>query len=196
VLWAEQVSKVAFWHNTDFYGLNLTSLADAAAKDHFSQPVVGYVDPSSLLATTTADLTIDFTSDAPERLHDMSLPFEFVIARTSLCHGLALWFDVAFDGSAQRVVLNTGPYHPGTHWYQCRLLLREPLAVNAGQRVRGTLHMAANEKYSYNLTLSMTLAGSEATTASGQPITSEVAVNLQDQMYHYLTAPAATAATQ
>ena len=29
----------------------------------------------------------------------------------------------------------------GTHWYQCRLLLLSPIAVNASQEVSGVLEM-------------------------------------------------------
>jgi type I protein arginine methyltransferase len=186
VLHAEQVAKVAFWATTDFYGLDLTCLAETAAKDHFSQPVVGYVDPGSLIATAPASLGIDFSRDAPESLHRLTLPFEFTVTRTTLCHGLAAWFDVLFDGADVRFPLSTSPHAPGTHWYQCRLLLREPIAVNAGQRIRGELRMVANARYSYDLELHMELAGSEATTGDGRPIGSEVALRLQDQMYHYL----------
>ena len=155
------------------------------------QPVVGYVDASSFLSSSTAALTIDFEHDEPESLHELLLPFEFTIARTAVCHGLAAWFDVAFTGSAATVILTTAPGQPGTHWYQCRLLLLNPIAVNAGQRIAGTLRMKANERYSYNLTLSMSLVGSEATTSTREPVTSAVAINLHDQMYHYLTPAAA-----
>lgn len=196
-LHGEQVAKAAFWQTTDFYGLDLTTLHETATADHFSQPVVGYIDPSTLLSASTCDLTIDFAKDEPESLHELTLPFEFVSNRTGVCHGLACWFDVVFDGSASRVVLNTGPAHPGTHWYQCRLLLKEPIAVNAMQRIGGKLVMVANDRYSYNLTLTMTIVGSEYTMADGKPISSTVCVNLQDQMYHYLsnTASATTHAT-
>lgn len=187
-LWTEQANKVNFWHTKDFYGLDLSSLADAAMADHFSQPVVGYIDPASLLSNNTVNHTIDFSKDDPKSLHHIVLNFDFVINRTGLCHGLAAWFDVSFNGTTEQYVLNTGPYYPGTHWYQCRLLLREPIAVNSGQRVQGTLHMVANDRYSYNMTLTMKLAGSEATTADHQPISSNVSINLHDQMYHYLNA--------
>jgi hypothetical protein len=40
-LYQEQLLKAQFWTNTDFYGLNLSSLHPYALKDHFSQPVVG-----------------------------------------------------------------------------------------------------------------------------------------------------------
>jgi len=192
-LWQEQMSKVAFWRNTDFYGLDISCLAAAAATDHFSQPIVGYVDAGCLVAAPTAIKVVDFAADAPESLHVMDLPFDCAITRTALCHGLALWFDVSFDGSAVTYVLSTAPTAAGTHWYQCRLLLKEPLALNANQRVEGTLHMVANARYSYNLTLTMRVAGSAAGTVDGRPIESAVCVALQDQQYHYLTGAAAAA---
>jgi histone-arginine methyltransferase CARM1 len=195
VLWQEQNAKVAFWHTKDFYGLDLSTLAEAASHDHFAQPVVGYVDPASLLCTSTAELTIDFGRDSPESLHVLEMPFDFVITQTGVCHGLAAWFDVSFMGSDVTTVLSTAPAAPGTHWYQCRLLLREPIAVNAMQRIKGTLQMVANARYSYNLVLTMAIAGSEASTADGRPISSSVAISLQDQMYHYLNASGYNAAT-
>jgi histone-arginine methyltransferase CARM1 len=134
---------------------------------------------------------IDFEKDEPESLHSIDLPFEFAVSRTAICHGLAVWFDVSFDGSTVKHILSTSPSSPGTHWYQCRLLLKDPIAVNAKQRVVGNLHMAANTRYSYNLTLTMKLGGSEAATTDGSAIESTVHVNLQDQMYHYLSTPAA-----
>ncbi len=184
-LHAEQLAKVSFWHTTDFFGLNLTSLAGVAEQDHFAQPVVSYIDPATLLSSTTADLEISFAADEPGSLQTLTLPFSFTVARTSVCHGLAVWFDVAFNGSTERVVLDTGPYAAGTHWYQCRLLLREPIAVNAGQRLAGTLLMQANARYSYNMTLTMRIVGSEATTADGTPIGGTTAVALHDQLYRY-----------
>jgi histone-arginine methyltransferase CARM1 len=152
-----------------------------------------FVDPSSLLSAATASLTIDFEHDEPESLHDLALPFEFTATRTALCHGLAAWFDVSFPGADAVSVLTTAPGSPATHWYQCRLLLREPLAVNVGQRVAGELRMRANAKYSYDLTLAMRLVGSEATTADGRPVQAAAEINLADQYYSYLTPAAAPA---
>ena len=71
--------------------------------------------------------------------------------RAAILHGIAGWFDVSFDGSQSKVVLSTGPHAPGTHWYQCRLLLPQPIAVNAGQSVSGVLNFKANEHYSYDI---------------------------------------------
>jgi len=68
-------------------------------------------------------------------------------------HGLACWFSVDFCGSTSTVVLSTGPQDPGTHWYQCRLLLKTPIAVNATQSVSGNMHFVANTKFSYDVDL-------------------------------------------
>ena len=62
------------------------------------------------------------------------LPLQrFSVAKTSLCHGLGCWFDLTFSGSESIVTLSTAPEAPQTHWYQCRLMLETPLAVNATQ---------------------------------------------------------------
>jgi type I protein arginine methyltransferase len=140
-------------------------------------------------------MSIDFARDDPASIHVMSLPFEFVASRTGLCHGIAAWFDVTFAGSTSVFVLQTGPRDAGTHWYQCRLLLRTPLAVNAGQRISGTLHMVANERWSYDLSLTMSLPGSEHTAADGVAISAVATAGLQDQLYYYMTGAAATTAT-
>ena len=143
------------------------------------------MDAASLLSPERATRVIDFEHDEPESLHAMEIPLDFAVDKTGLCHGLALWFDVLFDGTTVKAVLSTAPTEPATHWYQCRLLLREPLAVNARQRITGKLKMEANTKYSYNLTLTMAIGGSAAATSDGAPIESTVHVALEQQLYNY-----------
>lgn len=179
-LWQEQNSRADFWKTRDFFGLDLSCLVDQASKDHFSQPIVGYFDPSVLLCGATAQYTIDFAHDRPESLREFIIPFAFTIARTGIMHGVACWFDVLFAGTSHRVTLSTSPYAEGTHWYQCRLLLPEPLAVNATQGVTGRLEFQAHEKYSYNVTLHVHLDGTH--------IVRTARINLQDQYYHYMAA--------
>jgi len=187
-LYQEQKGKTAFWETTDFYGVNLSGLVDSAMDDHFSQPVVGYFQPSVLLADTTATHTVDFSKDSIASLEDINIPFTFRITKTAILHGIAAWFDVSFNGSTAAVKLSTSPHAPGTHWYQCRLLLKEPLAVNRTQEVQGSVHMVANDQFSYTVTITVTLSGTE--------ISSSNVLNLHDQMYHYLQDPtAATPAT-
>ena len=94
-------------------------------------------------------------------------------------HGLGGWFDISFDGSEETVVLSTAPDCPCTHWYQCRLMLKDPIAVNKGQQVSGSLQFTANEKFSYFVRITVRIDGTD--------VYSENKINLHDQMYHYLS---------
>lgn len=89
-------------------------------------------------------------------------------------HGLAGWFDISFNGTNETVVLTTAPETTGTHWYQCRLLLAEPIAVNRGQSISGTMHFIANEHFSYYIDLTVHLEGTN--------VVSRNRVNLKDQV--------------
>jgi histone-arginine methyltransferase CARM1 len=74
-----------------------------------------------------------------------------------LIYGYAFYFDAIFKGSQQYVTLQTGPTSPPTHWYQTRLLLREPLAVNRGQLVNGYLKMRANREQTFDVYIKVDL---------------------------------------
>ena len=57
---------------------------------------------------------------------------------------------------------------------KCRLLLRNPIAVNRGQTVSGSLVFEANSKFSYFIHLTARLDGTD--------ITSQNRINLHDQV--------------
>jgi type I protein arginine methyltransferase len=83
--------------------------------------------------------------------------FKHRIETTGLIHGYALYFDAIFKGSQNYVTLQTGPTAPATHWYQTRLLLKEPLAVNKGQLVNGYVRMRANREQTFDVSLKVDL---------------------------------------
>eukprot|EP01041_Mallomonas_annulata_P012827 gene12827-27048_t len=39
-VYREQIAKIAFWQNTNFYGIDVTAAVDRAYEEYFSQPVV------------------------------------------------------------------------------------------------------------------------------------------------------------
>jgi histone-arginine methyltransferase CARM1 len=86
---------------------------------------------------------------------------EFIIPKTTLLHGICSWFDTYFKGCNKDITLSTSPYNSPTHWYQIRLLLPEPIAVNKGQRgiiielylVVGKLLFKVNKLQSYYIFL-------------------------------------------
>ncbi|KAL7694392.1 putative protein arginine N-methyltransferase, S-adenosyl-L-methionine-dependent methyltransferase [Plasmopara halstedii] len=185
-IYREQMAKVAFWQQKDFYGVNLSSLRGRAVANHFSQPVVGYFSPNILLSSRYAEHVIDFAEVTKEQLDTFDFPFHFVVERTAIMHGLGCWFTVDFLGSDARVVLSTSPHDAGTHWYQCRLLLSTPIAVNASQKISGNLHFVANKKFSYNIDLEVRLDETS--------IVSRNHIRLHDQMYQYLYSSQAASA--
>jgi histone-arginine methyltransferase CARM1 len=153
--------KVAFWHNTDFHGVDISPLADTAFRDLFEMPALGDFSPKALLAEA-AGYEFDFLKMPLEALGIIELPFTFVSQHDGVVHGLAGWFDVAFSGSERRVVLSTSPYEPCTHWAQMRFLFRRPIEIRKGQVLRGRVVMRANPQSSYDLTLDASCEGGDA----------------------------------
>lgn len=173
-LYREHCQRAAFWDASNFYGVDLSSVSQQAHTEYFSQAIVGYVDPNSLLSHQRTVHTIDFSEVDSTDLHDFVVPFSFVVDRTAILHGLAGWFDIQFLGSAETVVLTTAPEAPGTHWYQCRLLLSDPIAVNRRQVVSGQLHFQVNDAFSYYIDMTVSIEGTE--------VTSRNVINLKDQV--------------
>lgn len=178
-LYNEQNVKAQFWENSNFFGIDLTPLVDQAQDEYFSQPIVGYFHTSCIISSHRTVHSIDFQRVSCLELQNFEINFSFRIDKTSIMHGIAGWFDINFVGKDCTVVLSTSPEAPGTHWYQCRLLFKEPIAVNKGQYVIGTLNFEANEKFSYNLVLNARI--------DGTTIEASNRLNLHDQHYHYLS---------
>jgi histone-arginine methyltransferase CARM1 len=193
--------QIAFWNNSNFYGVDLTSVLEKAQKEYFSQAVVGMYQiyavvvlnlwvhrfvgnfsPSILISSQRTMQSIDFQAVSCEELQDFEIPFQFRIDKTAIMHGLGGWFDIEFNGSGSTVVLSTAPEKPTTHWYQCRMMFSQPIGVNRGQTVSGSLRFRANEKFSYFIDVTARIDGTNVTTSN--------TINLHDQMYHYLQAAA------
>lgn len=110
--------------------------------------------PNQLIASTTNNHLIDFYTCSMTDLHSFSVPFTWQITRTALMHGISGWFDLHFKATQAGgldLYLSTGPTAPRTHWQATRLLFKEPLAVNAGEVVKGELKFSVNDQRSYDI---------------------------------------------
>lgn len=85
-LYAETMSKVRFWHQTDFYGLNLSALSAQALAQHFAQPVVGCFDPRSLISSPI-EKAVDFLTVTLDQLRQFDIDYRFEAKFTGLIHG-------------------------------------------------------------------------------------------------------------
>lgn len=97
-LYMEQVGKANFWYQQSFYGVDLTSLRDAALEEYFKQPIVDNFDVRICLAKPIK-YSVNFLTAHENDLHKIHIPLSFQLTTTALIHGLAFWFDVLFDGS-------------------------------------------------------------------------------------------------
>ena len=108
------------------------------------QVVVDAVDPRCLVCQPVSHY-IDFGTITEQELHDITLTLHFpagkgmnllswrafgcqacteqvieprqFVGSAGNIHGLACWFDVNFQGSADTRQLSTAPGSPVTHWY-------------------------------------------------------------------------------
>ncbi|KAJ3151173.1 hypothetical protein HDU86_006164 [Geranomyces michiganensis] len=145
-LWTQTMAKVRFWQQNNFYGVDFGPLAQEARDEVFGQPVVGCFDSRILLAPAIAHY-VDFETITIADLQNIVIPFEWKVPFTGIIHGIAGWFDINLGG----MLLNTGPYTERTHWQQVRFLLKEPLAINAYQTVKGWMRLTVNMSRSYDI---------------------------------------------
>ncbi|XP_006003607.1 histone-arginine methyltransferase CARM1 isoform X2 [Latimeria chalumnae] len=149
-LYMEHYTRANFWYQQCFYGVNLSSLRNAAVDEYFRQPIVDTFDIRILMARTVK-YTVNFQEAKEEDLRRMEIPFVFHLMQSGLIHGLAFWFDVAFVGSMVTVWLSTAPTEPLTHWYQVRCLLQTPLFAKEGETLSGKVLLVANKRQSYDI---------------------------------------------
>jgi histone-arginine methyltransferase CARM1 len=161
-LFMEHNQKYSFWASTNFLGIDLSALKGAAYQEIFKQPIVDTWHPSTLISDF-GQWTINFEKDAIEKLHVIDVEYELTSKRTAFCHGVATWFDVSFLGTDHQTYLSTAPNAPLTHWYQVRCPIMSPVLVRVNDKVRIRMKMVANERQSYDITMSVTINGHSQT---------------------------------
>lgn len=184
MLHAEVASKSSFWEQPNFYGIDLTCLAEPAAKSYFTQVVVDQIPPNVLVSNCTSK-TFDFLTISETELQDIRIPLSLQVGVPCTVHGIAAWFDVLFDGSTVQRWLSTAPGLPVTHWFQLRCLLERGLVLERpGETVCGELFLSAHSRQSYDVGL--TLKGPAL--RPGDPEQSSAGTfDLKDPYYRQLT---------
>jgi histone-arginine methyltransferase CARM1 len=157
-LYESRIGKLEFWHQKNYYGVDLTCLASRATEELFAMPAVGPFEARALMATPVG-FPLDFQTIRLDELAQIELPFDFVATENGQIHGLAGWFEVSFDGRDQRVLLSTAPDATRTHWSQVRFVFIEPIPVRTGEHLKGCLVLEANSESSYDVLFEGELAG-------------------------------------
>ncbi|KAL0095424.1 S-adenosyl-L-methionine-dependent methyltransferase [Phycomyces blakesleeanus] len=217
MLWTETMGKARFWQQQSFYGIDLTCLYKDAREEMFGMPVVGHFDPRNLITTPTVcdAFPVDFSTVTLSELKDITMPYDWEADYTGLMHGIAGWFDLVFgpppyttnqETLGTTVELATGPMAERTHWQQVRFLFKEPLAVNATQRIHGWMRCIVNDTRSYTIFVEVTVGDSvplsdpsklDPTTfgdssTSTHPLVRRGKWELHEQTYNYSYTPGQT----
>lgn len=81
--------------------------------------------------------------------------------------------------------MTTSPYAEPTHWQQVRFLLPEPLAVNRGQKISGSVHCKVNDQRSYTMTANLRLLNPDGTASDSKATKREAVWRLDRQTYSW-----------
>ncbi|KAJ3108500.1 Histone-arginine methyltransferase carm1 [Phlyctochytrium bullatum] len=149
-VWTQTMAKVRFWEQPNFFGVDFSPLAKSAKEEIFAQPVVGAFDHRLLMAPSCKH-DVDFETISIGDLQDITINIEWICFYTGIMHGIGGWFDINLGGFN----LSTAPNAEKTHWQQVRFLLREPLAVNAFEKVRGWMRLKVNAMRSYDVAVEL-----------------------------------------
>lgn len=87
--------------------------------------------------------------------------------------------------SANTNFMTTSPYAEPTHWQQVRFLLPEPLAVNRGQKICGSVHCKVNDQRSYTMTALLRIQNSDGTAVDSRATTRKAVWRLDRQTYSW-----------
>ncbi|VVA97332.1 unnamed protein product [Arabis nemorensis] len=126
-------TSLPFWE--DVYGFDMSSIGKEILEDTARISVVDVIEERDLVTQPALLQTFDLATMKPDEVDftatAMLEPNESE-AKTSLCHGVVLWFDTGFTDrfcKENPTVLSTSPYTPPTHWAQTVLTFKEPISV-------------------------------------------------------------------
>ncbi|XP_061831346.1 protein arginine N-methyltransferase 3 [Nerophis lumbriciformis] len=132
--------RIAFWDNV--YGFNMSCMKKAVVPE----AVVEVVNADTLISEPTVIQTIDCNRVCLSEL-EFASDFCLKITNTGDCTAIVGYFDIFFDkGCCNKVMFSTGPQVTKTHWKQTVFLLEKPLAIQAGEELRGKITVRKNKK--------------------------------------------------
>uniref|UniRef100_A0A8D1M3A0 Protein arginine N-methyltransferase 2 n=1 Tax=Sus scrofa TaxID=9823 RepID=A0A8D1M3A0_PIG len=151
---------------------------------HYAQPRAVYAVEASEMAQHTGQLVVqngfaDIITVFQQKVEDVVLPEKvdvlvsewmgtclltmkgdlcFDIKKAGTLHGFTAWFSVQFQNLEEdepQLVLSTGPLHPTTHWKQVLFMMDEPVPVQAGDVVTGTVMLQRNPVWRRHMSVTL-----------------------------------------
>lgn len=151
-------SELTFWD--DVYGFDMANLAEVTHEHKEADVLV--VPPASALSDAVTFHTIDIMTVKDEDL-DFNAPFALTASASGVLRTFVASFETTFEppeghAGCSVVELKTGMLDPPTHWKQTLLHLKEAVALDAGDRLRGLVGIARVGGGRRDLALSITFS--------------------------------------
>lgn len=143
----------------DFYG-NVWGFDFSAMKvPAHSEPVVAPYDHLQLLSSPCCVLDLNLCTCTPEDCFHMASQFQVACRREGKANAVLAWFEIRFDTCHKPIAFATGPESPPTCWKQTAFFLSgSPLAVKAGDRVRGMFAVRKPSEVRRNIDIKISCA--------------------------------------
>ncbi|KAJ9105948.1 hypothetical protein QFC19_003282 [Naganishia cerealis] len=94
-LFLETEAKASFFNQT-LFGTDFTALAELSKQEAFEQPIVGLINPATIVAPEICPQIFDFYTLTVEQLQEFTIDLDWYMPKTCLVHGIASWFDLNF----------------------------------------------------------------------------------------------------
>ncbi|GAA5986806.1 hypothetical protein JCM5350_005245 [Sporobolomyces pararoseus] len=165
--------RVKYWDNV--YGFDMSCMKEGIEDEAIievydnGEVVSGEQSITDILTGTTSIAALSFTS--PFKLPINRSPSSSPSSTTFLLHSFLAHFDTYFTASARladsslrkdsvkndegEIFFTTGAWDTPTHWKQTAFLLKEPIEVEIGSSVEGTIKVAKNPDNSRELLVEM-----------------------------------------
>ena len=131
--------KFGFWD--DVCGFKMTAIKQCS----MSEPVIEVAPESAIVTDDSRLVEYDLNTVTVD---DLNLDAEFSLTplESTELTALVVWFDVAFEGPEETVVLSTSPFSKPTHWAQTICYLAEPLQLETDVPLKGRFCIKPNAR--------------------------------------------------
>jgi protein arginine N-methyltransferase 1 len=83
--------------------------------------------------------------------------FTIHVKRNDFCHAFVAYFDMHFTKGHKSIFFSTGPHAKYTHWKQTVFYLKDDLAVNTKDEIKGTISCKPNTNNQRDLDISLSV---------------------------------------
>eukprot|EP00824_Muranothrix_gubernata_P013633 TRINITY_DN2832_c0_g1_i1.p1 TRINITY_DN2832_c0_g1~~TRINITY_DN2832_c0_g1_i1.p1 ORF type:complete len:385 (-),score=59.09 TRINITY_DN2832_c0_g1_i1:72-1226(-) len=124
--------KFGFWDQV--YGVDMSCIKQVA----LAEPLVDKVYSDLAITSVCTIAEFDLHTVKKEEL-DFSKTYCLTAKKTDNIHAICGWFDIFFNNLKNPVKFTTSPFTKDTHWKQTVFYLREPILLNEGECVKGSI---------------------------------------------------------